>query len=182
MTDERIGVVLADDAVLMRQALADLLGRSGFEVLADVGDADSLRQVVERHRPDVAVVDVRMPPDHRTEGLRAAIELRKAYPELGVLVLSQHVESYYLASLLGGGARGVGYLLKERVPGIDAFVDAVRRVAAGGCVVDPVVVTQLMRAQRRPEPIDSLTDREREILALMAQGRSNHAIGRELVL
>jgi DNA-binding NarL/FixJ family response regulator len=180
--DGPVSVVLADDAVLMREALADLLARQGFQVLAQVGDAENLRRAVDLHRPDVAIVDVRMPPDHRTEGLRAAAEIRRAHPGVGVLVLSQHVESYYLASLLAGRPQGVGYLLKERVPGIDAFVDAVREVAAGGCVVDPAVVSQLMGAQRHPEPLDRLTDREREILALIAQGRSNQAICRELVL
>jgi len=175
-------VVLADDAVLVREALANLLTRHGFDVVAQVGDADRLRQAVDVHRPHVAIVDVRMPPGHRLEGLRAAADIRQAHPQVGVLVLSQHVESHYLPALLGGRPRGVGYLLKERVPGIDAFIDAVRRIASGGCVIDPAVVAQLMSAQRHREPLDRLTEREREILGLMAQGRSNHAIGRELCL
>ncbi len=180
--DDAVKVVLADDAVLVREALANLLTGQGFQVLAQVGDAESLLRTVEATRPDVAVVDIRMPPSHQLEGLRAAVEIRRTAPDVGVLVLSQHVETYYLPALLGGSARRVGYLLKERVAGIDAFLDAVRQVAAGGCVLDPAVVSRLMHARRHADPLDALTEREREILALMAQGRSNNAISRQLVL
>ena len=180
--DAPVSVVLADDAVLIREALAGLLVHHGFDVLDQVGDGDSLRRAVDRHRPRVAIVDVRMPPDHRLEGLRAAVEIRRGHPETGVLVLSQYVESRYLPTLLGHRPSGVGYLLKERVPGIDACVEAVHRIAAGGCVIDPAVIAHLMNAQRRREPLERLTHREREILALIAQGRSKLAIGRELSL
>lgn len=180
--DSRPTVVLADDAVLLREALAGLLERDGFEVAAQAGDVAELHSAVARVRPDVAVVDVRMPPTHRFEGLHAAVEIRRDYPGTGVLVLSQHVETHYLPALLSANARGVGYLLKERVAGIDAFLDAVRQVVAGGCVVDPQIVGRLLRGQRRAASIDELSEREREILALMAQGRSNQAICRQLVL
>ncbi|XVS68224.1 response regulator transcription factor [Actinosynnema sp. CA-299493] len=175
-------VVLADDAVLVREALADLLSGRGFRVLAQVGDAEELHAAVAEHHPDVVVVDVRMPPGYRLEGLRAAVEIRARHPGTGVLVLSQHVESHYLPALLGGDARGAGYLLKERVAGAAAFVDAVRQVAEGGCVLDQEVVTRMMRTRRRKDPLDGLSDREREILSLMAQGRSNQAICRLLVV
>lgn len=175
-------MVLADDAALMREALAGLLERDGFVVAAQARDADELRRAVARVRPDVVVVDVRMPPEHRFEGLHAAVAIRRDHPGTGVLVLSQHVETHYLAVLLSGSARGVGYLLKERVAGIDGFLAAVRQVAAGGCVVDPQVVSLMMRTQRRAAAVDGLSEREREILALMAQGRSNQAICRQLVL
>jgi len=180
--DSQVSVVVADDAVLMREALASLLERDGFTVAAQAGDADELRRAVALVRPDVVVVDVRMPPHHRFEGLHAAVEIRRERPGTGVLVLSQHVETHYLPTLLSGGARGVGYLLKERVAGIGAFLDAVRQVAAGGCVVDPHVVSRMLTSQRRAAALDGLSEREREILALMAQGRSNQAICRQLVL
>ncbi|TWP50765.1 response regulator transcription factor [Lentzea tibetensis] len=175
-------VVLADDAVLVREALAGLLARNGFHVVGQAGDADELHAAVDEHKPDVVVVDVRMPPEHRLEGMRAAVEIRERHPATGVLVLSQHVESHYLPALLGGDPSGVGYLLKERVASAEAFIDAVREVAQGGCVVDQQVVAQLMRTRRRDDPVDTLSDREREILSLMAQGRSNQAICTQLVL
>jgi len=180
--DTPITVVLADDAVLLREALAGLLSGAGFQVLAQAGDVAGLRRAIAAGRPDVVVLDIRMPPGHRLEGLHAAVEIRREHPEIGVLLLSQHVESHYLPVLFGAGARGVGYLLKERVAGVDAFLDAVRQVAAGGCVVDPQVIGPLLRARNGADPVATLSDREREILALIAQGRSNQAICRQLVL
>ncbi|MBP2325707.1 DNA-binding NarL/FixJ family response regulator [Kibdelosporangium banguiense] len=175
-------VVLADDAILIREALADVLRRAQFRICAQAGDAEGLCDAVETHRPDVVVADIRMPPTHQLEGLVAAIDIRRRHPGIGVLVLSQHLETQFLPTLLDGNPRGVGYLLKERVTGIGTFVDAVRQVATGGCVIDPQVVAQLMRVRRRADPLARLSDREREILALMAQGRSNQAICDQLVL
>ncbi|MGH3914916.1 MAG: response regulator transcription factor [Pseudonocardiaceae bacterium] len=175
-------VVLADDAVLIRDALAGLLRQHGFEVIAEVGDADSLLAAIEADRPDVAVVDIRMPPTHRLEGLHAAVELRHRHPGLGVLLLSQHLEAHCLDTLLGGDARGVGYLLKERVTGVADFLDAVRRVAGGGCAIDPEVVGLMLRARQRDDRLATLTERERDVLALMAQGCSNRAIAQRLFL
>lgn len=175
-------VVLADDAVLIRDALAGLLRQEGFEVIAEVGDADSLLAAVDADRPDVAVVDIRMPPTHRLEGLHAAVELRRRHPDVGVLLLSQHLESHCLTTLLGRDARGVGYLLKERVTGVAAFLDAVRQVAGGGCAIDPEVVTLMLHARRSDDRLATLTERECDVLTLMAQGRSNQAIGQQLFL
>ena len=175
-----IRVVLADDAALFREAIAGLLRSSGLEVVAQVGDPDGLRAAVAATRPDVAIVDIRMPPTYRLEGLKAAVSIRRDHPEVGVLLLSQHLESHHLPTLLGGNARGVGYLLKERVSGAAAFVDKVRSVASGGCEVDSEVVA-LMMGDRRPD-LDTLSEREREVLALMAEGRSNRAICEQLVL
>ncbi|GAA4463985.1 response regulator transcription factor [Phytohabitans houttuyneae] len=175
-------VVLADDAALVRTAIGVLLRQHGFDVVAEVGDRPALWDAVASARPDVAVVDVRMPPTNRLEGLEAAIDIRATYPAVGVLVLSQYLESRYLTTLLGDSARGVGYLLKERVGGAADFVDAVRRVAAGGCAVDPEVVSLMLAGRRSDDPLQRLTAREREVLALMAEGRSNQAIGDRLFL
>lgn len=176
-------VVVAEDSVLLREGVVRLLAEAGFDVVAQAGDADDLRRRVYAHKPDVAVVDVRMPPDHTDDGLRAALEIRERQPETGVLVLSQYVEEGYALDLIttaGGG--GVGYLLKDRVADVDRFLDAVRRVAGGGSALDPEVVAQLLGRHRRDNPIDSLTPREREVLELMAEGRSNVAIADALVV
>ncbi|OLE35467.1 MAG: DNA-binding response regulator [Actinobacteria bacterium 13_1_20CM_3_68_9] len=178
----KASVVIAEDAAVLRDGLVHLLTDRGHDVLAAVSDADALRGAVEEHRPDVAVVDIRMPPTHTDEGLRAAVALRAAHPDLGVLVFSQYVETRYAAQLLAGGARGVGYLLKDRVADVSDFVDALVRVAAGGTVLDPEVVTQLMGTTRRTEALAGLTAREREVLGLMAEGRSNGAIAAALFL
>ncbi|WP_243407748.1 response regulator transcription factor [Frankia canadensis] len=176
-------VVLADDAPLFRDALAELLHRDGCEVVAQAGDADGLLEAVERHRPDIAVVDIRMPPTQRLEGLRAALLLRQRHPGTGTLLLSQHLEVAHLDELIGRSARGVGYLLKERVTGPD-FLDAVRRVAADGCAFDPEIVPMLVGAgaRNRRDELAHLSPRERQVLALMAQGRSNAAIAAALHL
>ena len=175
-------IVIAEDSVVLRAGLVEILADRGHEIAAAVGDADALRAAVAAHRPDVTVVDVRMPPTHTDEGLRAAIALRRDYPGLGVLVFSQYVETRYAAELLGvrsgGGAAGVGYLLKDRVVNISEFFDALTRVAAGGTALDPEVVAQLL--VRRDDPIDRLTPRELHVLRLMAEGRSNGGIVEEL--
>jgi DNA-binding NarL/FixJ family response regulator len=178
----RVRIVIAEDAAVLRDGLVHLLTDRGHDVLAAVPDAAGLRAAVEEHRPDVAVVDIRMPPTHTDEGLRAAVALRAAHPDLGVLVFSQYVETRYAAQLLAGGARGVGYLLKDRVADVSDFVDALVRVAAGGTVLDPEVVTQLMGTTRRTEALAGLTAREREVLGLMAEGRSNAAVAAALFL
>lgn len=179
-------IVIAEDSVVLRAGLVEILADRGHEIAAAVGDADALRAAVAAHRPDVTVVDVRMPPTHTDEGLRAAIALRRDYPGLGVLVFSQYVETRYAAELLGvrsgGGAAGVGYLLKDRVVNISEFFDALTRVAAGGTALDPEVVTQLVGASSHVSAIARLTGREREVLGLMAEGRSNSAIARSLVI
>jgi DNA-binding NarL/FixJ family response regulator len=175
-------VVIAEDAALFREGLARLLADRGHRVVAAVGDADALLAAVARHRPDVAVADIRMPPTHTDEGLRAAIELRRDHPGTGVLVLSQYIETRYAARLLEGNAAGVGYLLKDRVADVAEFADALARVAAGGTALDPEVVSQLVRVSRHAEGIATLTPREREVLALMAEGRSNAGIAAALVV
>jgi DNA-binding NarL/FixJ family response regulator len=173
-------IVIADDAVLLREGAARLLEEAGHEVVAQAGDADDLLRKVRAHKPDVAIIDVRMPPDDTDDGLRAALTIRGELPDVGILLLSQYVEDRYLSQLLGGGAGGVGYLLKDRVGDVEEFIDAVRRVAAGGTVIDPEVVRQLLG--RRRDPLERLTPREREVLGLMAEGRTNRAIARRLFL
>jgi DNA-binding NarL/FixJ family response regulator len=169
-------VVVAEDSGLLREGLARLLADAGLDVIAKVGDAPALISAAEEHRPDLAVVDVRMPPGYRDEGLKAAIEIRRRLPDLTVLVLSQYVEERYGAELLESGAAGVGYLLKDRVADVSDFVAAVREVASGGTVLDTEVVSQLLSRRRPDQRLAALTPREREVLSLMAEGRSNHAI------
>jgi DNA-binding NarL/FixJ family response regulator/class 3 adenylate cyclase len=175
-------VVLADDAVLLREGIARLLTDAGLEVVGQSGNAEDLLLKVRSYAPDVAVVDIRMPPTQTDEGLRAAQEIRANHPDVGVLVLSQHVEPAYAMELLAENAEGVGYLLKDRVSDIDEFAAAVRRVAEGGSALDPALVTQLVGRRRKLDPIDELTPREREVLELMAEGRSNQAIGERLFI
>jgi DNA-binding NarL/FixJ family response regulator len=173
-----VRVVIAEDAALMREGLVGLLEERGHEVCAAVGDAEALVAAVAQHRPDVAIVDIRMPPTHTDEGLRAALAVRRAYPGTAILVLSQYIETRYAADLLAGDVSGVGYLLKDRVADVADFVDALVRVAGGGTALDPEVVSQLLR--RRVDT--SLTPREREVLALMAEGRSNAGIATALTV
>jgi DNA-binding NarL/FixJ family response regulator/class 3 adenylate cyclase len=175
-----IRVVLADDSVLLREGIARLLTESGFEVVAQSGTAEDLLRHVAMHKPEVAVVDIRMPPTHTDEGLRAAREIKERFPQTGVLVLSQFVESSYAMDLLSEGAEGTGYLLKDRVSDVEEFASSVRRVAEGGSALDPTVVSQLVGRSRRDDPLESLTPREREVLGLMAEGRSNQAIADQL--
>jgi DNA-binding NarL/FixJ family response regulator len=175
-------IVIADDAVLLREGAARLLEEAGHQVVAQAGDADDLMRKVRAHRPDVAIIDVRMPPDNSDDGLRAALAIRNELPEVGILLLSQYVEDRYLGRLLGGGAEGVGYLLKDRVAEVERLAEAVERVAAGGSVLDPEVVVQMLGRARDKGPLDALTEREREVLGLMAEGRTNRAIATELFL
>src|SRR5262252_6834881 len=178
-------VVIAEDSAVVRAGLAGILADRGHEVAAAVGDADRLRAAVAAHHPDVAVVDVRMPPGFTDEGLRAAIAIRRDHPETGILVFSQYVETRYAADLLGmrsGGTAGVGYLLKDRVANVGEFIDALARVAAGGTALDPEVVSELLQASAQARALAALTAREREVLALMAEGRSNAAIAATLVV
>jgi DNA-binding NarL/FixJ family response regulator len=175
----RLRVILADDDVLLREGIASLLERSGFEVVGQAGDSSELVELVHEHRPDLAVIDIRMPPGHATEGLEAARAIRSDFPEVGILVLSAHVEVEHAMELLAGGER-IGYLLKNRVTDVDEFVDTLERIAGGGSVIDPALVQELVAARRRDDPLGELTAREREVLALMAEGRSNAGIARQL--
>ncbi len=174
-------VVIAEDSVLLREGIARLLTEAGIDVVGQAGDAEDLMRKVRAHKPDVAIVDIKMPPAHEDEGLRAAREIRQELPGTGVLVLSQYVDEHYAVQLLSDGAEGVGYLLKDRVEDVDRFVDAVRRVAAGGSALDPDVVSKMV-GRKQDEPLATLTPREREVIELMAQGLSNKAICAELVL
>jgi DNA-binding NarL/FixJ family response regulator/class 3 adenylate cyclase len=180
--EERVKVVLADDAVLLREGIARLLTEAGLEVVGQSGTADDLLLKVRSYEPDVAVIDIRMPPTQTDEGLRAAQEIRSTYPNVGVLVLSQYVEPTYAMELLAESAEGVGYLLKDRVADVDEFAAAVRRVAQGGSALDPALVTQLVGRRREHDPLEDLTPREREVLEEMAEGRSNQAIGERLFI
>ncbi len=176
-------IVIAEDSLLLREGMARLLAEAGFEVVGEAGTAEALIEAVRRFRPDVAIVDIRMPPTFTNEGLRAAQQLRDEHgTELGVLVLSQYIETTFALRLLEDEAGGVGYLLKDRIEDLDEFADAIRRVARGGSVIDPEIVRQLVGHKRTKGPIDELSDREREVLALMAEGRSNQAIGERLFL
>jgi DNA-binding NarL/FixJ family response regulator len=172
-------VVLAEDDVLLREGLASLLDRSGFQVVGQSGDAAGLLPLVREHRPDLAVVDIRMPPTHTTEGLEAARVIREELPDTGILVLSAHAEVEHAMELLAGG-RGIGYLLKSRIADVAEFLDTLERVAKGGSVVDPALVQELVSAQRRDDPLAVLSSREREVVALMAEGRSNAGIARRI--
>jgi len=175
-------VVIAEDAAIMRDGLTQTLSRRGLAVVAAVADADALLDAVARLRPEVAIVDVRMPPTHTDEGLRAALSIKHDCPDIGVLVFSQYIETRSAAELLSGAPAGVGYLLKDRVADVREFVDAIGRVAAGGTVLDPEVVRQLLGAARRADELAALTPRERQVLSLLAQGRSNAAIASALTI
>jgi DNA-binding NarL/FixJ family response regulator len=177
--ESRTRVVLADDDVLLREGLASLLDRSGFEVVGQAGDARQLMSLVRAHEPDLAIVDIRMPPEHTTEGLEAARTIRQEFPDAGILVLSAHVEVEEAMELLATGER-VGYLLKSRVTDVAEFVETLGRITEGGAVVDPVLVQELVSARRRDDPLADLTPRELEVLGLMAEGRSNAGIARQL--
>jgi DNA-binding NarL/FixJ family response regulator len=176
-----VRVALADDAVILREGLSRLLQEAGFEVVGLASDGDELLELVAREMPDLAIVDIRMPPTNTDEGLRAAKVIRERWPQIGILVLSQHVNTRYALELLSAGTDGVGYLLKERVSDLDELSSSVNRVGTGGSVLDPAVVGELVGRRRQAgNPLERLTDREREVLALMAEGRSNRAIGERL--
>jgi DNA-binding NarL/FixJ family response regulator len=177
-----VRVVIADDSVLLREGIARILTEAGMDVVGQSEDADDLMLKVRSYSPDVAIVDIRMPPTHTDEGLRAAIDIRAAYPDVGVLVLSQYVELGLAMKLLADSAEGAGYLLKDRVSDVAEFVAAVRRVAAGGSAIDPIIVSTLLGRRRQDDPVAALTPREREVLALMAEGRSNQGIADQLVV
>ena len=175
-------VVIGEDSVLLREGIARLLAEAGFEVVAQAGDADELVRKVRAHKPDVAVIDIRMPPGYSDEGLQAVRQIRAVLPQVGILVLSQYVDSHYPLVLLSDGAEGIGYLLKDRVGQVERFVDAVRRVATGGSVLDPEVVSHMLGCRHNQGPLTDLSPREREVLELMAQGLSNKAIREQLVV
>jgi DNA-binding NarL/FixJ family response regulator len=183
MSDEpRLRVAIAEDTVLLREGIARLLEEAGFEIVGQSSTADDLLLKVRSYHPDVAIVDIRMPPTHTDEGLQAAKTIREQHPDVGVLVLSEYLEPAYAMEVISDNAEGVGYLLKQRVSELDEFASAVRRVAEGGSALDPAIVTQLVGRRRRDDPISSLTPREREVLELMAEGRSNQAIAERLVV
>ena len=179
---EPVRVVIGEDDVLLREGIARLLSEAGIEVVAQAGDAKDLLRKGLAHRPSIVIADVNMPPGHGDDGLRAAIELRRQRPETSVLVLSQYYEEQYALDLIGGQAEGVGYLLKERVGDVESFIDAVSRVAAGGSALDPEVVGRMLGRRRRGSPIDRLSPRERDVLAAMAEGKSNHGIAQSLLV
>jgi DNA-binding NarL/FixJ family response regulator len=174
--------VIAEDQALMREGLALVLERDGFEIVALVGDADALRRAADMHRPDLVVADIRMPPNETDDGLRAALEVRHALPSVAILVLSQHVQQRYAIELMEAGAERLGYLLKQRVADVETFCADVRRICAGGLVLDPEVVAAMLERGRRDDAVARLTPRQREVLTLMAEGRSNQAIARQLTL
>ena len=175
-------IVIGEDQALLREGIVRLLTDAGFDVVAEAADAPDLLRKVGAHKPDVAIVDVQMPPDNEDDGLRAAIEIRARQPEVGVLVLSQFAEERYALDLIGDSAEGVGYLLKDRVADFAGFADAVRRVGAGGTALDPTVVSRMLGRRRRHDPLEELTRRERQVLELMAEGRSNRGIAEALVV
>jgi DNA-binding NarL/FixJ family response regulator len=177
-----VRVVLGDDALLLRAGVAQLLERHGFEVVAQAGDADDLMRKVRAHKPDLALVDIRMPPDHSDDGIRAALAIRAELPQVGVVVLSNYIEEAYAMQLLGAGADGLGYLLKDRVVDVEQFMESLRRVAGGGSAVDPEVIAHLLQRRSGDDPLDGLTKREREVLALMAEGLTNKGIAERLVV
>jgi DNA-binding NarL/FixJ family response regulator len=178
----RTRVVVADDSVLLREGVVRLLEEQGFEVVGQAGDADELMRKVAAHEPDVAVVDIRMPPNNTDDGLKAAREIGRRHPDTGVLVLSQYVDQSYALDLVAEATGGVGYLVKDRVADVGRFAEAVRRVAEGGSALDPQVLSRLVRRRRHSDPLAALTAREREVLELVAEGRSNHAIAGQLVI
>jgi DNA-binding NarL/FixJ family response regulator len=180
--EDVVRVVVGEDSVLLREGIVRVLGEAGFDVVAQAGDAHELLQQVSTHEPDVAVVDIRMPPTETDDGLRAAIEIRRRLPRTGVMVLSQYLEEGYALDLVGDSAEGTGYLLKDRVGDVERFADSVRRVAEGGSALDPEVVATVLGRSRRRDPLERLTKREREVLALMAEGRSNQAIAEKLAV
>ncbi|HMH47356.1 MAG TPA: response regulator transcription factor [Solirubrobacteraceae bacterium] len=179
---KRVRVVIGEDDVLMREGIARLLTEAGFDVVSQAGDAEAFLRKALAHKPDVAVVDIQMPPGRADDGLRAALELRRLLPDTGVLVLSQYYEEDYALDLIGDSAEGVGYLLKERVGDVDAFTDAVARVANGGSALDPEVIGRMLGRRRHEGPLDELSPRERDVLGHLAEGKSNHGIAESLVV